>query len=274
MQGPEILGPKNKNHMPQLIFRKNEALVGLGGLFATAGGLLLKILPDPLSFWIGGLFVLAGLVLVAYGYFGLTSSGRILNRWNAEVLHRALQRTASGSTIRILQTSVPDVTKLIGVLEELLLQKNPLHLHLLLLDHEQAPAVLAARVQLRVEKAAAHTQEVKTNIEQFIALKQRVDAAWRESMNGATLDLQIRLYTFLPFGSVFQIGQERIISGLFWNWTSSVNGPMIVVSDKDSKAWKCFEQQLNTGWKNARPVFPVPNPVKAEGAMAKADGTV
>ncbi len=239
--------------------------VGVGGLFATTGGILLKILPDSLSLAIGGSVGLVGLLLVAYGYLGITTAGRILSRWKADVLYRALQRAPGGCTIRILQTSIPDVTKLIGVLEEVLLRKNPLHVHLLLLDNEKAPAVLAARVQLRVEKADAHIQEVKANIDQFIALKQRVDAAWRESMSGATLDLQIRQYAFLPFGSVYQIGQELIVSGLFWNWTSSINGPMLVVSDKSSKTWTSFEQQFDTGWKSARTVYPKPAPGKGEG---------
>ena len=223
----------------------------------------MKLLPDPVSYWVGGIIGLLGVTLVAYGYFGLTTAGRVCPKWNAEFLHRAILEVASGSKLRILQTSIPDVTRLIGVLEELLIQKkNPVRLHLLLLDHAQAAAVLAARVELRVEKADSHTQEVKTNIEQFVALKQRVDAAWAESMNGAKLDLQIRLYTFLPFGSVFQIGRECIISGLFWNWTSSINGPMIVVTDNNSNTWKYFEQQIDVGWRSARQVQPLLTPEK------------
>jgi hypothetical protein len=249
--------PERDQAMPQLTFRKKEAVLATGGLLATGGGLLLKVLPDPFSLWAGGVVGLTGLAMVAYGTFGITTPGRIANEWNPKTLHRALKRAPAGSTIKILQTSIPDVTRLTGFLEELLVHdQKQFRLHLLLLDYEKAPEVLAARVQLRIEDADKHTQEIQSNIDQFIQLKKRVDAAWKEPMSGAQLDLRIRLYSFLPFGSVYQIGDECFISGLFWNWTSSINGPMISVSDKKSNLWKCLEKQIARGWDTARQIYP------------------
>jgi hypothetical protein len=61
----------------------------------------------------------------------------------------------------------------------------------------------------------------------------------------------------VPFGSVFQIGNDKIYSGIFWNWTSSINGPMIVAADNKSKTWSCFERHLEFGWNDARRVYPL-----------------
>jgi hypothetical protein len=245
--------------MPQLTFRKKEAVLGTGVLLTTSSGLLLKILPDPFSLWVGGAVGLTGLAILLIGTFGITTSGRISNEWNPEKVYSSLQRAHADSTITILQTSIPEVARLAGVLEELLIQnKKQFRLRLLLLDYEKAPQVVAARVLLRTEDASAHSREVKSNVDQFIKVKKRVDAAWKDSMSGAQLDLQIRFYSFLPFGSVYQIGEECFISGLFWNWTSSINGPMITVSDKKSKMWECFEQQIARGWEKARPIYPEP----------------
>lgn len=243
--------------MPRLTFRKKDAVLAVGGVLSSAGALLLKILPGHLSLWVGGGAALAGLALVAYGSFGITSAGRILNEWKSEILYKDISHAPADTTITIIQTSIPDVTRLIGLLEDLLIQKNKqFRLRLLFLDYEAALPVLAARVRLRIEKPDVHVAEIKSGIEHFIELKQRVDKAWKESRSGAQLDLQIRLYSFLPFGSVFQIGDSRIISGIFWNWTSSVNGPMLVVSDNKSKMWQCFENHISRGWESARPVFP------------------
>jgi hypothetical protein len=245
--------------MPQLTFRKKDAVLTVGGLLATAGAMLLKMLPDHYSLWAGGAVGFAGLATIVYGAFGITTPGRISNEWNPENLYSSLKRAPADSTITILQTSIPEVTKLAGVLEELLIQnKKQFRLRLLLLDYEQAPQVVAARVQLRTEVASEHSQEVKSNVDQFIQVKKRVDAAWKDSMSGAQLNLQIRFYSFLPFGSVYQIGEECFISGLFWNWTSSINGPMITVSDKKSKMWECFEKQIAKGWETARHIYPAP----------------
>jgi hypothetical protein len=247
--------------MPKLTFRKKEAVLAVGGFLATAGGLLLKLLPDPFSLWAGGTIGVAGLVILLIGTFGITTSGRISNEWNPENVYGSLKSAPADSTITILQTSIPEMTKLGDVLEELLIQKNKqFHLRVLLLDYEQAPQVVAARVQLRTQVASAHSEEVRSNVDQFIQIKKRVDAAWKESLSGAQLNLQIRFYSFLPFGSVYQIGDVCFISGLFWNWTSSINGPMITVSDKKSKMWGCFEKQITKGWETARQIYPAPTP--------------
>ena len=229
-----------------------------GGLLATSGGVVLKLWSHPLGLITGGILSAIGIALVLYGAFELTSTGRILRKWKPEVLYRALSNAPPDATIGILQTSIPDVTSLIGCLHELLTnQKKQFRLRILLTDYEQAKPLVEARVRLRIETADAHAAEIRSSIDQFIRVKQLVDAEWKQTMSGAQLDLQIRLYSFLPFGSIFQIGDQRIFSGLFWNWTSSINGPMIVITDKRSETWKCFAKHFSSGWETARQIYPV-----------------
>jgi hypothetical protein len=254
--------------MPKVVFRKRETFLSIGGLLVTTGGVLIALSTrSAWSLYVGCSLSLIGIALLAYGTFGIARAGtRVIDEWNSEVLHRSLREAAPGSTIRVLQTSIPDATRFIGLLEDLLVHKNKqFRLRILLLDYETAHELLAARVKLRVETAEIHVAEVRAAVDQLIRLKQRVDADWKESKSGARLDLQIRLYSFLPFGSVFQIGDEQFFSGLFWNWTSSVNGPMIAVTDRASRTWKCFERHLTDGWADARPVYPPPDTAVQKG---------
>jgi hypothetical protein len=256
--------------MPKIIHRKKEAFLSAGGLLVAAGGVILKVWTHSAAIYVGGAVSFFGLLLLLYGAFGFaTSSTTILDDWDAELLKRALNEATPASTISILQTSIPDVTQLIGWLEDLLTTKQKhFRLRILLLDHQEAAALISARVKLRPDSAEAHLAEIRANIELFIRLKERVDQEWAESSNGAKLDLQIRLYSFLPFGSVIQIGEKVIFSGLFWNWTSSVNGPMIRITDPSCKNWKCYTKQFCSGWVAAKVVFPASEnvvPAKVEG---------
>ena len=255
--------------MPKLIFRKKDAPLWIGGLFASTGSVLLKLLGHPL--YIGLPVFAVGAILLLYGGLSLApKSATILDRWDPQVLYQAFRDADPNATIRILQTSIPDFTPLFGVLEDLLTrQDKQFRFRILLLDYEKAVNILEARMRYRVEKAAAHAAEIQAQVEQLIAFKQRVDAAWLEPRSGAQLTLEIRLYSFLPFGSVFEIGKEKVFSGIFWNWTSSVNGPMIVVSDNKSKTWSCFAKQLDFGWQDARPIFPQASAATAQTGPAE-----
>lgn len=255
--------------MPKLIFRKKDAFLWIGGLLASTGSVLLKLLGHPL--YIGLPVFVAGVLLLLYGGLGLVPKPVIiLDNWDPQLLYQAFRDADPNATIRILQTSIPDFTALLGILEDLLTRQNKqFRFRVLLLDYEKALNVLEARMRYRVEKAAAHAAEIQTQVEQFIAFKQRVDAAWLEPRTGAQLSLEIRLYSFLPFGSVFEIGAEKVFSGIFWNWTSSVNGPMIVVADHKSKTWSCFSKQLDFGWQDARSIFPQASTVTAQAGSAE-----
>ena len=113
-------------------------------------------------------------------------------------------------------------------------------------------------MRLRLETPAQHIMEIQSTIEKVIAMKEHVDAVWKTTRNGATLDLEIRLFDFLPFGSHFQVGKDVIFVGLFWNTTSSINGPMIMVKESEPKIWGAFEKQFIAGWEKADQYYPYP----------------
>jgi hypothetical protein len=72
--------------------------------------------------------------------------------------------------------------------------------------------VLAARVKLRGIDRARAVGEVMATVDNICKLKRNVDAALRvAASNGGTpgtVDLQIKLYNFLPFGPIYKIGEE------------------------------------------------------------------
>jgi hypothetical protein len=255
--------------MIRLTYRRKDTFLGIGGLISALGGFLAKMAPHYDLVYTGYTLTAVGLALVAYGTIGVLPRMVLMDQWNPKALETALADAPHDATIRILQTSIPDVTRLIGLLEHLLIHdKKQFRLKVLLLDYEKAPDLLLARVRLRVETAGTHIAEIQADTDQFIKLKERVDAVWEEKWSGAKLNLQIRYYTFLPFGSVFQIGEEKILSGFFWNWTSSINGPMVVLADKESNAWKCFERHLTMGWDQARQIYPAAGATSQGGAWA------
>jgi hypothetical protein len=242
--------------MAKVVFRKKDAFLWIGGLLGSIGSVLLKIF-HPL--YVGGPVFIVGVALLLYGGMEFAPKAtKLIDSWDSQILYKAFKNAAPGATIQIIQTSIPDFTALIGVLEDLLIRHDKhFRFRILLLDYEKASALLVARMRYRVEQAADHVAEIRTQVEQLVRFKERVDAAWKEPKSGAKLNLEVRLYSFLPFGSVFMIGDEKIYSGIFWNWTSSINGPMIEVADNKSKTWSCFEQHLQFGWKDARQVCPL-----------------
>jgi hypothetical protein len=247
--------------MFRLGLRPNPVLLTVGGLLLGVGGGLQAIF-DPQNYaWslpVGALIFGIGTTLSVIGIIRVTRSGAVfLDSWNSDLIYRAMSRADPKSTVSLLQTSFPEVTKLIGEIEQRLIQDDKqFRLRILLLNFMTASEVAKGRMRLRKEKVADHLREVETNIGELIEMKKRVDAAWAETRDGAKLKLEIRLYDFLPFGSHYQIGQNVTFVGLFWNTTSSVNGPMIRVTGTDSVMWKAFEKQFEEGWRHAQPHYP------------------
>ncbi len=137
--------------MPKLVFRKKDAFLWIGGLLASVGSVLLKIFDHRL--YIGGPVFVAGAALLLYGGLGIATKGtRIIEEWDSKVLFQAIRDAAPSTTIRILQTSIPDVTGLIGLLEDLFTRQDKhFRLRILLLDYENAAQLLTARMKYRVE---------------------------------------------------------------------------------------------------------------------------
>ena len=181
----------------------------------------------------------------------------ISDLWDYDAVYEAMAKADPHSTISILQTSIPDATRLIAHLERLLINESKrFQVRIMLIDYSNATELIAARMRLRLETPAHHIGEVQANIEQLVTMKGRVDSAWRVARNRETLDLEIRLYNFLPFGSHYQIGNDVIFIGLFWNTTSSINGPMIKVTKNEPTLWQPFEKQFSAGWDKSEKLYP------------------
>lgn len=248
-----------------LSVRRDPVILTVGGVVLGLGAGIRTFLPPEAFWWSGPLtavmFVI-GVGLEILGLVSITRAGAVmLDSWDSSRIYRAMSHADPSSTVSILQTSIPDVTKLMGEIERQLIDDGKhFKLRVLLLNYKTASEVAKARVRLRRETAADHLHEIETNINELIAMKKRVDEAWAEPRDGATVKLEIRLYDFLPFGSHYQVGQDVIYSGLFWNTTSSVNGPMIRVTGTRSTIWKTFEHQFEEGWRHAVAHFPAGEP--------------
>jgi hypothetical protein len=236
-------------------------LLAVAGIVLGVGSGLRTFLGPESAWWSApvtfALFVV-GTILSILGLVTITRAGAVvLDAWNSDFVYKAIARAEPKSTISILQTSIPELTKLIGEIEQRLVEENKqFKLRVLLLNFKTATAIAEARVKLRLEEPSAHLREIETNIRDLIAMKRRVDQAWEGPRDGAELKLEIRLYEFLPFGSHYQIGNDVMYIGLFWNTTSSINGPMIRVTGPESHIWKDFEHQFEEGWRTAEPHYP------------------
>lgn len=137
------------------------------------------------------------------------------------------------------------------------------HLRVMIVDpHDEGVIdILAARVKLRGINRAKAVGEVTSSLENLCGLKRNVDAAMRSSArNGDSpdvVDLQIRLYDFLPFGPIYKIGEEVIFVGFYLGHVSSVHGPMIEVRKESCPdLWQVFEDDFRRGWDASTPYYP------------------
>jgi hypothetical protein len=152
---------------------------------------------------------------------------------------------------------------------EILHHDKHFDLRILLLDADIGPDetsdLLAARIQLRGVKRTKAVEEILTCIAQLIDLKTKVDEIWqRDAVSGLrprSLDLQIRRFSFLPFGPIYQIGPDIMYVGFFINYATSLNAPMLEVRNTPGNpVWRTFERQLNEAWSDqgSKAYYPLP----------------
>ncbi len=230
--------------------------VTTGGVLMAVGTGIAGLFPTLLV--VGGPIFVVGLVITALGFFQLAPrKGNYHDKWDPEEVFKALKEIPPTGTVRILQTWLPDAETFVPELENLLTKGGKqFQLHIMLMDFNKAtiskPDVLLARVKHRPEGRDDASARIKGTIDALIMMKSRVDDTWQRERNGATLDLQIRLYNFLPFGPIYQIGSVMFL-GFYLNHSSSANAPMIKLTTHDSNNWTIFQQHFEIGWKDALP---------------------
>ena len=239
--------------------RKNITPVRLalgGGVMAISAGILnfgsefgLKSIFLP-----GGtcLFVL-GILLFLTGIIEFVHDFKMIPKWDDKLIKDAIQSAPNNSTIRILQTWLPDKEYFCPILERLLMEsEKQFRLEVLLMNSDESNNLLDARIKLRSETRNHAQHEIHATITRLAQMKQRVDAVWEKKYSGAKLNLKIRSYEFMPFGPYYQIGKNKIFLGFYLNYDSSVHGPMLVISNSKSEIWTSFEQNFVKGWKDAQ----------------------
>jgi hypothetical protein len=248
--------------MRRFSFRFEIARVTIGVAIITLAGVLFELLPDTKVIAI--VIACFGLLLSMDGLVTFDRWKAVVHpQWELQKVLRELARAPERAAVQILQTWFPE-ENFVTSLEHLYLQDGKrFHLQVMLVNPQAEGAidVLAARVKLRNIDRAKAAGDVTAALDNICRLKRNVDSAFRRSsVSGGhpdTVDLEVRLYDFLPFGPIYKIGDEVMFVGLYLSNASSVHGPMIEIRKKRCPdLWHVFEEDLSQGWIGSTPYFP------------------
>jgi hypothetical protein len=201
-------------------------------------------------------FFLLGALLTTNGLVTLTKGGIIVrNEWSWPKVKRAMERAPETATVQILQTWFPE-EDFFHCLKHLYRDVGKrFHLRIMLMNpnRQGVTDVLTARLKLRHIERAKAAREINQEIDHLCAFKKEIEEtvfrAARSSGYSETVDLEIRLYDFLPFGPIYRIGEEVIFVGLYLNYTSSVAGPMLEIrKNRSPDLWRILEDEFDKGW--------------------------
>ena len=207
----------------------------------------------------GAFLFVIGVLLFLTGCFEIVPSIKLISRWDDEMIRRTIKSAPSKSTIRILQTWIPDKEIFCPDFEEMLIDGDKqFRLKILLMNvcetGTEINDLLDARVRLRKEDRDYAKQQINTTVSLLMQTKQHIDKAWENKYSGAKFDLEIRSYKFMPFGPIYQIGKSHIFIGFYLNFESSVHGPMLVIRNPKSRIWKIFEENFTRGWEDSEKI--------------------
>lgn len=182
---------------------------------------------------------------------------------------KALKKAPNNSTIRIIQTWLPDLEDFIKELDILLKKNKKFKFQILLINYDpdikddKSFDLLNARLKCRSGETRDHAiKKIEDSISQFKNLKKSVEKQWKEfRKEKLKLDLKIRQYDFLPFGPYYQIGNKEMFVGFYLNHCSSINAPMVKILPKAKTAWDLFEEHFEIGWKKSTKIR-LPEPAK------------
>ena len=116
--------------------------------------------------------------------------------------------------------------------------------------------ILLARIKLRDEDWEHGVNNIELSIDRFIKMKYKIEREWNKNKinenDKDTLDLMIRQYDFLPFGPYYQIGENLMFVGLYPNYCSSINAPMIKIERDQLECWNRFAAHWELGWEDQK----------------------
>ncbi len=154
---------------------------------------------------------------------------------------KALKQAHSGAHIRILQVWIPEWDTLCPILEKLLIdQGKDFSLDVFLMNPDNS-ALLEARLKAREGAGPSWTRmnicKTRNRLDQ---MKRNVEEYWKHTRS---LNLRVWKYDFMPFGPVYQVGDEVMFVGFFVNHNTSQIAPMAIIRrDKHPKVWQSFEE--------------------------------
>jgi hypothetical protein len=252
--------------MRRFSFRFEVVRVTIGGVIISLAGVLFEL--SPATRIIAIIMICLGLLLAGDGLVTFSRwKVTVHHQWSLEKVLRELARAPERASIEILQTWFPE-ENFVTSLERLYMHEGKrFRLQVMLVNPQDEGAidVLAARVKVRQIDRAKAAQDVHMALDNICRLKRNVDSALRRSPGNDsrpdTVDLEVRLYDFLPFGPVYKIGDEVIFVGFYLNHASSVHGPMLEIrKSRCPDLWHEFEEDLKQGWTASTPYFPARTP--------------
>lgn len=233
--------------MGKIEYKISSIRLSIGSIIvAIACGVLAfgsKIGLQEFSLIFGISLFLGGIIVSLAGIFKIIPRYKLYDKWDDNFIRRVIEKAPQDATIRILQTWIPDKEILCPFLKELLKEDKKFNIELLLMDH-QSDFLLKSRTALRTEDHEHAEQQIKDTIKQFMLMEDEVNKVWERKRNGAKVNFKIELYDFLPFGPIYQIGEEYLFIGFYINFASSATGPMLIIRNNESKLWKLFNEHL------------------------------
>jgi hypothetical protein len=210
--------------------------------------------------YLGGLVAIAGATWFVVTHPRFHRHPRVLEKWDYSKIEAALREAPPRSRIRVLETWLPHVETLAPRLID---KDKDFSLQVLLMNPGQPGAsgdLLSSRVEHRDDfdrREASHSIAEAINI---LVKRRKTVQARTES----TVDVKIRLYTFLPFGPFYDIG-GRLFVGIYPSHTASEDGPMLMVSrpsgqstdlhPEDSRLWSLLDRHFQAGWEGGEEVL-------------------
>lgn len=184
-------------------------------------------------------------------------SGRMIVRekWSNERLYRTLEKADRDAEVRIINSYFPDLLEFIPFLRRLLVRKGKrFKLRILLMDPNSD--MVTARFALRRDSTEYATGQLRAQLEQILELEREVNESWAEARHGAreTLDLKLKVYRSLMFGTLYEIGTGHLFVGLFLANESSTTGPMLELRDCEARPWRVFRSHFDAAWESGKDV--------------------
>jgi hypothetical protein len=180
----------------------------------------------------------------------------VLPHWDDGRVFECLRKAPEDAQVRILQTWIPEKEQLCHRLEDLILEHGKRFSLQIMLMHPGAPRpagddLLDARMWHRDETRDYARSQIIDTAERFLSLQDKVDRGLAQQ--SARLNLSVRLYRFMPFGPLYQIG-DRLFVGHYHPTRSSATAPMLEIRGGSGPVWRAFQSAFTEVWEEAEEV--------------------